>query len=165
MMRKAARVWTLCVVAVATGLLCYSRLAADTKDVEDVAVIVSPRNAVQSLTLNELTKIYRGERQYWRTNLPVVILFRAPGTHEREVVLRTIFQMTETQYRQYWISKIMRAEATSPPTEVFSSGMIKEGIAAIPGAIGCVRASEVRPEMKVLRIDGHLPGEAGYPLH
>src|SRR3979490_1713602 len=96
MMRKAAGVWTLCVVAVATGLLCYSRLAADTKDVEDVAVIVSPRNAVQSLTLNELTKIYRGERQYWRTNLPVVILFRAPGTHEREVVLRTIFQMTET---------------------------------------------------------------------
>ncbi|PYX28143.1 MAG: hypothetical protein DMG77_16755 [Acidobacteria bacterium] len=164
-MRKAASFWTSFVVAVAIGLVCYRLSAADTTKVEDVAVVVSPKNAVQSLTLSELTKIYRGERQYWRTNLPVVILFRTPGTYERDVVLRTIFQMTEPQYKQYWVSRIMRAEATSPPTEVFSTGMIKEGIAAIPGAIGCVRASEVRPDMKVLRIDGHLPGEAGYPLH
>jgi len=96
-MRKAASFWTSFVVAVAIGLVCYRLSAADTTKVEDVAVVVSPKNAVQSLTLSELTKIYRGERQYWRTNLPVVILFRTPGTYERDVVLRTIFQMTEPQ--------------------------------------------------------------------
>jgi ABC-type phosphate transport system substrate-binding protein len=164
-MRKTATLWASFVVAVALVMVGYSRSAADVANVEDVAVVVNPSNAVRNLTLSELTKIFRGERQYWRANLPVVILFRAPGTYERIVILRSIFQMAEPQYKQYWVSKIMRAEATSPPTEVFSSGMIKEGVAVIPGAIGCVRASDVRPEMKVLRIDGHLPGESGYPLH
>jgi ABC-type phosphate transport system substrate-binding protein len=164
-MKKAATFWAGFVVAVALVLVCYSRSAADTPTGEDVAVVVNPKNAVRNLSLSELTKIYRGERQYWRANLPVVILFRTPGTYEREVILRTIYQMAEPQYKQYWVSRIMRAEATAPPTEVFSSGMMKEGIAGIPGAIGCVRASDVRPDMNVVRIDGHLPGEAGYPLH
>ena len=164
-MRKTATFRAAFAAVVALGLVCYNRSAADITAVQDVAVVVNPNNSVNSLSLSELTKIYRGERQYWRTNLPVVVLFRTPGTYEREVVLRTIFQMTEAQYKQYWVSKIMRAEATSPPAELFSSGMIKEGVAAIPGAIGCLRVSDVRPEMKVLRIDGHLPGEPGYPLH
>ena len=34
--------------------------------------------------------------------------------------------------------------------------------AAVPGAIGVVKMSEVRPEIKVLKIDGRLPGEAAY---
>ena len=164
-MRKAAPFWTSFVVAAALGLVCYSPSAADTNAVEDVAVVVNPTNAVRNLTMTDLTKIYRGERQYWRANLPVVVLFRIPGTYEREVVLRTIFQMSESQYNQYWVSKIMRAEATSPPVELFSSGMIKEGVSGIPGAIGCIKISDVRPDMKVLRIEGHLPGEPGYPLH
>jgi ABC-type phosphate transport system substrate-binding protein len=165
MMRKAATFRAAFAAALALTLVCYSRSAADTTAVQDIAVVVNPNNAVNNLSLSGLGKIYRGERQYWRANLPVVVLFRTPGTYEREVVLRTIFQMTEQQYRQYWVSKIMRAEATSPPAELFSSGMIKEGVAAIPGAIGCVRLSDVRPDMKVLRIDGRLPSEPGYPLH
>ena len=59
----------------------------------------------------------------------------------------------------------MRAEATFPPTEIFSSGMTKEGVAQISGAIGVVSASDVRQGMKVLRINDRLPGEPGYPLH
>ncbi len=34
----------------------------------------------------------------------------------------------------------------------------------VPGAIGYVRASEVDATVKTLRVDGHLPGEAGYRL-
>jgi ABC-type phosphate transport system substrate-binding protein len=163
-MRKAATFWASFAAVIVIGLVCYGRSAADTTTGQAVAVIVNPNNTVDRLTLAELTKIYRGERQYWKTNLPVVVLFRAPGTYERDVVLRNIFHMTEPQYKQYWVSKIMRAEVTSPPAELFSSGMTKEGVAVIPGAIGCVSVSDLRPDMKVLRIDGRLPGESGYPL-
>ena len=138
-MRKAATFRAAFAAAFDLTLVCYSRSAADTTAVQDIAVVVNPNNAVSNLSLSGLSKSYRGERQYWRANLPVVVLFRTPGTYEREVVLRTTFQMTEPQYRQYWVSKIMRAEAMSPPAELFSSGTIKEGVAAIPGAIGCVR--------------------------
>jgi ABC-type phosphate transport system substrate-binding protein len=164
-MKKTATFWAWFAFAAALGLVCYSQSTAQTSAEQDVAVVVNPKNTVDRLTLAELTKIYRGERQYWKTNLPVVILFRTPETHEREVVLRAIFLMAEPQYKQYWVTKIMRAEATYPPTELFSSGMTKEGVARIAGAIGVVSASDVRPGMKVLRINGRLPGEPGYPLH
>jgi ABC-type phosphate transport system substrate-binding protein len=162
-MKKTATFWAWFAFA-ALGLICYSQSTAQTAE-QDVAVVVNPKNTVDRLTLADLTKIYRGERQYWKANLPIVILFCTPETHEREVVLRTIFRMAEPQYKQYWLAKIMRAEATFPPTEIFSSGMTKEGVAQISGAIGVVSASDVRQGMKVLRINDRLPGEPGYPLH
>jgi hypothetical protein len=42
--------------------------------------------------------------------------------------------------------------------------MANELVTAIPGAIAFVIARDVEPGIKVLRIDGHLPGEPGYPL-
>jgi hypothetical protein len=39
-----------------------------------------------------------------------------------------------------------------------------ELISGIPGAIGFMDARNVRPGLKVLRVDGHLPGDKEYPL-
>ncbi len=161
-MAKTTTFWFRFAVA-AVALLCAGRSFAQSG--QDIAVIVNPKNNVDNLSMAELVKIFRGERQYWRSNLPVLVLLRTSGSYEREVVLRNIFRMNESQYKQYWVSKIMRAEATSPPTELYSSGMTKEGVTSIPGSIGCITASDVRPGVKVLRINGHLPGEPGYPLH
>ena len=93
-MKKTATFWAWFAFA-ALGLICYSQSTAQTAAEQDVAVVVNPKNTVDHLTLEDLTKIYRGERQYWKASLPVVILFRTPETHEREVVLRTIFRMAE----------------------------------------------------------------------
>ena len=164
-MRKAVKFGAGLALATALGLVCLSQETPQTASSQDVAVIVNPKNTASSMTLAELAKIYRGERQYWKTNLPIVVLFRNGGSNEREVFLRRVFRMTEVQYKQYWVSRVMRAEITAPPTELFSSGMTKEGVTTIPGAIGCISASDIRSGMKVLRIDGHLPGEPGYPLH
>jgi len=161
-MAGSATFWFRFVVAV-IALLCAGRSFAQSG--QDVAVIVNPKNNVDNLSMAELAKIFRGERQYWRTDLPVLLLLRAPGSYEREVALRSIFRMTESQYKQYWISRIMRADATSPPAELYSSGMTKEGVSSISGAIACINPSDVRPGVKVVRINGHLPGEPGYPLH
>jgi hypothetical protein len=39
-----------------------------------------------------------------------------------------------------------------------------ELVTAIPGAIAFVDARNVHPGVKVVRVDGKLPGEKGYPL-
>ena len=160
-MARLATFWFWFAVA-AIALLCLGQSFGQS---QDVAVIVNPKNNVDNLSMAELAKIFRGERQYWRTDLPVLVLLRAPGSYGREVALRSIFRMTESQYKQYWISRIMRAEATSPTAELYSNGMTKEGVTSIPGSIACISASDVKPGVKVVRINGHLPGEPGYPLH
>ena len=40
----------------------------------------------------------------------------------------------------------------------------RELVIALPGAIAFLPADEVGSGMKVMRINGKLPGEAGYPL-
>jgi hypothetical protein len=131
----------------------------------DIAVVVHPDTPVTDLSLSEVRKVFLGERQYWNSKLPVVLMIRAPVARERDVVLKVIYQMSEAQFKQYWVAKIFRAESASPPKIVYSNDMQYELVSALPGAIAFIDARNVRPGLKVLRVDGHLPGDPEYPLH
>jgi hypothetical protein len=72
----------------------------------DVAIVVGPETPVDNLSLSEIRKLFLGDRQFWAGTQRVTLLIRAPVARERDVVLKKIYQMTEAQYRQYWISKI-----------------------------------------------------------
>jgi ABC-type phosphate transport system substrate-binding protein len=146
------------------ALCCARSLPAQSHDA-DIAVVVHPDTPVNSLTLAEVRKVFLGDRQYWTTSMPVVLLIRAPAARERDVVLKIIYQMSEAQFKQYWIAKIFRAEASSAPKIVYSNDKATELVNALPGAIAFVDARDVRPGSKVVRVDGRLPGESGYPLH
>jgi len=130
----------------------------------DVAVVVNADTPVNNLSLAEVRKIFLGDRQYWTANIPVVLLMRAPVARERDVVLKTIYQMSESRFKQYWIAKIFRAESASAPKVVYSNDMANELVTAIPGAIAFIDSRDVKPGTKVVRVDGLLPGDAGYPL-
>ena len=140
-------------------------LAQTTRAGADIAVVVHPETPITDLTLSEVRQVLLGERQYWNSKLPVVLLIRAPVARERDVVLRVIYQMSEAQFKQYWVAKIFRAEAASPPKIVYSNDMQFELVSGIPGAIAFMDARNIRPGLKVLRVDGHLPGDKDYPLH
>jgi hypothetical protein len=130
----------------------------------DVAIVAHPETPVEAITLAEVRRVFRGERQYWTPDLPVVLLVRAPVARERSVVLRVIYQMSEPQFKQYWIARIFRAEATSGPKIVYSNDIANQLAGAIPGAVGFMPAGEVKPPLKILRVDGKLPGEPGYVI-
>src|SRR5271169_3437586 len=108
----------------------------------DIAVVVHPDTPVADLSLSEVRKVLLGERQYWNSKLPVVLLIRAPVARERDVVLRVIYQMTETQFKQYWIAKIFRAETASAPKIVYSNDVEYDLVTALPGAIGFMDARD-----------------------
>ncbi|MGI8745764.1 MAG: hypothetical protein ACR2NN_24950 [Bryobacteraceae bacterium] len=144
--------------------LVYSA-SVQTLSASDIAIVVRPDTPVENLSFQELRKMFLGDRQFWTSGLRLTLLVRAPEARERTVVLKNIYQMNEAQFRQYWISRIFRAESATGPKIVYSNGMATELIAAIPGSIAFVDATQVPKELKVLRIDGKLPGEKGYPLH
>lgn len=132
----------------------------------DIAVIVSPANPVTNLGLADLRKIFRGERHSWAGNIPVKLIAANPGSHERLVMLK-ISGISESDYKQYWTAQVFRGEADNEPLVLPSFGMILEATRAFPGAIALVDAHYLKPGMatKVIRIEGRLPGEDGYPLH
>ena len=130
----------------------------------DIAVVVGQETPENTLSFAEARKLVMGDRQYWSSSLRVTLLIHAPTAREREVVLKTIYGMSEAQFRQYWISKVFRLEATAGPKIVYSNEMAIELVGAIPGAVGFVDAANVPKGLKVIRIDGLLPGDKGYCL-
>lgn len=129
----------------------------------DVAVVVNPKNPVAILTLPGLRKLFAGETRTWPGGTPVKLIIRAPGAHEREVVLR-LLRLSEDEYARYWTTQAYRGEGTEP-VAVFSNGMQKEAVLAIPGAIAVMDVRDLKPGLKIMKIEGKLPGEEGYPLH
>ena len=153
----------LCILAL-LAILTLHAFAGSTGD-GDIAVVVRPDTQADNLSIGEIRKLLLGERQFWSSNLRVTLLIRAPSSRERDVVLRTIYQMSEAQFRQYWISKVFRAEASSGPKIVYSNEMATELVEAIPGSVAFVDSTQVPKGLKTLKIDGKLPGDKGYPLH
>lgn len=154
---------TICVVALSiVPLNVYA--ADDTVIPSPIAIVVHKSTAVEGLSLEELRSIFLADQQFWPDRTRITLLLRAPQSDERDFVLNKIYQMSEAQFRQYWIAKMFRSEVPRGPKIVFSTDMTVELVVAIPGSISFIRADEVSDDVRVVRIDGKLPNEAGYPL-
>jgi hypothetical protein len=151
--------------AILLGTFCLCGFSAPSAAGQsNIAMVVRSDVPVDNVSFAELRALLLGNRQFWSSNLRVTLLALAPGARERDVVLKSIYVMSEAQFQQYWIAKVFRAEATSGPRIVYSNEMAAELTLAIPGALAFVDASQIRAGLKVLKINGHLPGEKGYPL-
>src|ERR1700722_7750434 len=63
-----------------------------------IAVVVRPDTPADDLSLHEIRGLMMGERLFWNSSLRVTLLIRAPTARERDVVLKVIYHMTETQF-------------------------------------------------------------------
>lgn len=131
---------------------------------EGVAIVVHPSTPVDGLSLDQLRRIFMADQQFWPDGSRITLLVRAPAAYERNMVLNVIYRMSEDEFRKYWVGKIFRSEVPAGPKIVLSSEMAGELVLAVPGAITFVPASDLLENAKVVRIDGRLPGQPGYPL-
>src|SRR5690349_7971885 len=86
-------------VIVLIAVVALLPLFAATPAGGDIAVVVRPDTPADNLSFNDIRKLLLGERQFWNSSLRVTLLIRAPSAHERDVVLKTIYRMSETQFR------------------------------------------------------------------
>jgi hypothetical protein len=128
----------------------------------DIAVVVNAKNPTVRLSMADLRKIFAGQTRTWPSRIPIQLIIRAPEAHEHEAVLH-LLRLSEPEFKHYWDSPAYWNEPADP-VAVFSNGMQKEAVMSFPGAIALMAAEDVKPGLKVLKIDDNLPGEKGYPL-
>jgi hypothetical protein len=145
------------------GLAVLSLISKGTAQDADMAVVVSSSNATTNLSLGDLRKIFAGTKHSWPGGKPIKLVTRGSGCPERGALLR-LLAMSEGEYKQYWTAQVLRGEADAEPLIVPSIGIQKEALILYPGAISMVSVRDVKPGMKVIKIDGQMPGAAGYPL-
>jgi ABC-type phosphate transport system substrate-binding protein len=130
----------------------------------EIAVVVNTKSPVKDITLAKLRKLATGEQRRWDQGENVYLLVPSQGTPGHDTVLKRVYEMNDAQYQQFWIQKVFRGEVSAEPTRYFANGTVYAGADALPGALAFIDAQAVRPGLKVLRVNGKLPGEPGYPL-
>ena len=131
----------------------------------ELAIIVNKSNPNDNLSFSELREYFMAERNNWSGGAGKVrVIMREPGVAEREAVLRLIYDMGEKDFVGYFLGKKFRGEILDEPRLRTSTLDMIKTIANVPGAIGYVRADEVDASVKVIRVDGLAPGDAGYKI-
>src|SRR5438874_9556514 len=148
--------------ALALVLASASMLAQSKSD--DVAVIVNPQNQIDSISSADLRKIFAGEKRSWNSNIPVFVVVRAPQAHERDILLSHVLRITESEYKQYWVKKVYSGAVPREPLALLSNGMQLEAVRADKGGIALINLADVKQGVKVLKVDGKLPGAPAYTL-
>ena len=147
------------------ALVVASILGGAGADGTSFAVIVHKDVPLSSLSTTDLRKVYLGDRQFWNPGMRIIPFIRTAVTRERAAVVWTICKMTEADFNRHWIGKMMRAEATASPKQFSTNPAAINLVMNMPGAIAIVNAAQVPTgEVKVLKIDGKLPGDADYAL-
>lgn len=160
--RVVCRRFVLVVAFLCWGMRLGSQIAPAIKASNDIAVVVNANNPFNTLTSEDLRKILLGERRFWKGNVQVALILRQEGVPERDRVLQDILKMSNADFERIWQAKMFRGEASALPLAVPSNGMVSEYVADTPGAISFVVGKNLPPDLKVLKIDGKLPGEPGY---
>ena len=145
--------------------LLFAAPAQEAGQATPIAVIVNEDVPVDDLSLVELRRIFRGERLFWAGDMTITLLAPPRGSRERRVLLGKVYERgSEAEYKSFWINKLFDKEGQTAPKITGSPQMSADLVREIPGAVALVPADRIPRGVKVLRIDGRRPGEAGYPL-
>ena len=154
-------IWMCGLTGLASGQATNNVAAPAT---EALVIIVNKANPVDNLTTEELRKYFRLERERWPDGRKNTVLMLPSGTPEREAMLRHIYHLTDGELNRYFLQASYAGQVHSAPKDLASPVNVRKFVFNVPGAIGYVRASAVDETVKVVRIDGHLPGDPDYLL-
>ncbi len=128
-------------------------------------MIASPDVVVEGLSREELERIFLFKRRFWRRSQPIVLLLPADGLPAREFLLEEIWRLSSDEVRRLILEKLFQGELDLAPKSVSSDREAISFVSSARGALAVVSSQAVAgDEVPVLRIDGKLPGERGYPL-
>jgi ABC-type phosphate transport system substrate-binding protein len=150
--------------ALLLALLAAAPRTSRAQNAEPLAIVVNRDNPLSEISLADLRRLFRGQRSRWSDGRRVTLVMRDPGAPEREAILRSLYGLHEEEYRRTYLEAVFSGVASDAPKTLASTNGVLRFVYNVPGAIGYVRARDADRSVKMLRVDGRLPGERGYRL-
>jgi ABC-type phosphate transport system substrate-binding protein len=164
MRRPAMLPLTWAVGALLASLFGVAPRAAHAQDSEPLAIVVNRSNPLNEISLGDLRRVFRGQRSRWSNGRRVTLVMRDTGAVERQAILKSVYGVAETEYGRSYMQAVFSGETVDAPKTLASPNGVLRFVYNVPGAIGYVRARDADTSVKMLRVDGRLPGEPGYRL-
>ena len=128
---------------------------------KNMAVVASAGNKLNDVPLADLVKFCKGTIKVWPDGKNFTIVMKNPDAPEMHGVLQKLFGGTPAEAKA---TIVKLNESRSVVKIVESDDELLRTVEATPGAIGVVDVYAINSSVKVLRVDGKLPFDVGYPL-
>jgi len=145
------------------GLLCLTAMlsAAALPAIKNMAVVVSTSSKLSDVALTDLAKLCRGTQKAWPDGKAFTIVIKDPQAPEMRVADEKLFGVEPTEIKAL-IGKLNEGHVVVKLAD--SDEDLLRTVGATPGAVGIVDVYSINSSVKVLRLDGKLPFDMGYPL-
>jgi ABC-type phosphate transport system substrate-binding protein len=115
----------------------------------EVAVIVHPSLGVDSLTEDDVARLFLGKAKSFPGGAQAVPINQNEGLPARAKFNETVCKKNASQYKAYWSQLVFTGKGT-PPKDGGTEAEVKALIAANPSMIGYIDASAVDASVKVV---------------
>ena len=107
----------------------------------------------QNIDMDALKKIFRGDVTKWDDGKAIVLVVPDLASPEGSTLLSKVYGMSTAEYKKFWMQKVFKGEAATPP-ESKAAGAMADFLKAYPNAIGILPAASAGAGLrKVLKID------------
>jgi ABC-type phosphate transport system substrate-binding protein len=149
-------------VRIASALvLSMLTAAAAVPAIKNMAVIVSTGNKLSDVPLADLSKLCKGAQKAWPDGKSFTLVLKDPDSSEMRGVVEKLLGASPAEVK----AAIAKLNETRQVVKVVESDEdLLRAVEATPGAVGILDVYSINSSVKVLRVDGKLPFDVGYPL-
>jgi len=155
--RSRRRLWYITMAAAVSAIFALSAFPAT----KNMAVIASAGSKLTDLPMADLVKLCKGTTKTWPDGKTFTLILKNLDAPEMHGVLQKLFGGGSAEAKAA-IAKLN--ESRQVVRIVDNDDDLLHAVDSTPGAIGIVDVYAINSSVKVLRIDGKLPFDVGYPL-
>lgn len=128
--------------------------------IKNWALVAPVGSKIQDVPLADLVKFCKGSQKAWPDGKSFTLVMHDPESQEMRGAVQRLFGVTPDE-----IKPLLAKLNESHTIKVLEKDEdIMHAVASTPGAIGLVDVYAINSSVKVLRVDGKLPFDAGYSL-
>jgi hypothetical protein len=144
-------------VIVVAAILAFPSLPA----VKNLALVVSAGSKLQDVPLAELSKLCKGTQKTWSDGRNFTLVMKDPSSPDMHVAVQKLFGAGGADVKVA-IAKLNESRQVVRIVE--NDEELLRAVDSTPGAAGILDVYAINSSVKVLRVDGKLPFDAGYAL-
>jgi hypothetical protein len=129
--------------------------------IKNWAVVAAAGSKLQDVPLADLAKLCKGAQKTWPDGKNFTLVIHNPESPEMHGVIQKLFGVDPSDVKPL-VARLN--EGRLMVKIVGSDEDLIRTVDATPGAIGLVDVYAINSSVKVLRVDGKLPFDAGYVL-
>lgn len=144
-----------------TALLCAASMTVGSSAaaIKNMAVVISAGSKLSDVPLADLVKLCKGTQKSWTDGKNFLLVVKNPEAPEMHVVAQRLFVDAGGDIK----GTIAKTNESRVIIKIAGSDEeLLRIVEATPGAVGIIDVYSINSSVKVLRVDGKLPFDAGY---